>query len=374
MILRYVLALTLYEIVAGVKGVHEPITTVNQGTIIGKYMKSRDGKQFSAYLSIPYAEPPVGKLRFRAPIPAKAWNGNLNGTIPHAMCPQINPSLEDSDVYGDENCLFLNIYSPKTDKSDFNLRPVMIFIHGGGFFAGDAQLYEPDYLLDEDIVLVTINYRLGPLGFLSTGDEFIPGNNGLKDQALAIKWVYKNIEAFGGNPEEITIFGESAGAASVHLHMFSPQSQSYIKKAISQSGTTTDLQDKTVVKKYTEQIAQHLGCSTVNHTIMIECLRSTDANKIVKSERVFVEWDFQPLLLFTPVIEADTQNAFLTEHPLNIVKSGKYLSIPWMTGVNSEEGLLKAAEIYKSPKLIEELDKNFNQIIAKLLLQKNKKK
>lgn len=123
-------------------------------------------------------------------------------------------------VKGNEDCLYLNIYRPN-DQS-LNNMDVIFYIHGGAFMFNNGGSNQPIYLLDKDVVLISINYRLGPLGFLSLEDKVLPGNNGLKDQALALKWVKANIHYFGGNPNSITITGMSAGSASVHLHTLSP--------------------------------------------------------------------------------------------------------------------------------------------------------
>uniref|UniRef100_A0A1Y1L4R3 Carboxylic ester hydrolase n=1 Tax=Photinus pyralis TaxID=7054 RepID=A0A1Y1L4R3_PHOPY len=351
----------------------QPSNKINQGSLTGKYMESRNGRQFSAYLGIPYAEPPIGNLRFKAPIPGAPWKGNLKATEHGAMCPQEDPILK-LPYMGDENCLFLNVYTPQLTTSDSRSFAVMIFIHGGGFVCGTGNSYGPDYLLDEDIVLVTFNYRLGPLGFMSTGDEILPGNNGLKDQSLALKWVNQNIRAFGGDPKRITIFGESAGAASVHFHMFSPLSRGLFSAAISQSGTvfsTWALTDKKFVVGNTKKLAQYVGCSTDNHYDMIECLRSADEMKLVESRRIFYEWDIEPLMVFTAVVEDDTEGSFLPDSPLNILKSGKYANVPWITGVNSAEGAFRVAGIHKDKKLLRELDEDFNRIMAITFISKD---
>ncbi|KAJ4446942.1 hypothetical protein ANN_13644 [Periplaneta americana] len=165
------------------------------------------------------------------PQPPESWTGVLKATKEGPDCiqkpfPEL-PSLPE--IVGDEDCLYLNVYTPRlpADGEATELLPVMFWIHSGGWVSGSgsSDLYGPQYLLDKEIVLVTINYRLGPLGFLSTGDEVCPGNNGLKDQLAALRWVRDNIAAFGGNPNSVTIFGESAGGASVHHHVLSESSR-----------------------------------------------------------------------------------------------------------------------------------------------------
>ncbi|KAF2888185.1 hypothetical protein ILUMI_17988 [Ignelater luminosus] len=165
---------------------------------------------------------------------------------------------------------------------------VMIFIHEGGFSVGDGnrdQFYNPDILLDKDIVLVTLQYRLGPLGFFTTGNEVVPGNNGLKDQTLALRWVKKNIINFGGNPDSITVWGQSAGGTGAHLHMLSPMSKGLFHKAISQSGT--GLNRRVIVSNnkgltVAKELALSVNCSIAFSVKIVKCLKRVDVSEIIE--------------------------------------------------------------------------------------------
>ena len=150
------------------------------------------------------------------------------------FCPQINGFTLD----GVEDCLFLNVYVPKKAIDDQDLKlPVMVFIHGGALITGSGNFrdYGPLHFMDKDVILVTINYRLGPFGFFFMGDEMVSGNAGLKDQVMALQWVQDNIWSFGGDPNSVTIFGESAGSFSVSVHILSPLSVHLFHRAIMQS-------------------------------------------------------------------------------------------------------------------------------------------
>ena len=127
------------------------------------------------------------------------------------------------EVMGDEDCLNLNVYTPKVDKKK---RAVMVYIHGGAFITGggSSNTFGPGYIIENDVVVVAMNYRLGALGFMATDDKAITGNMGIKDQIMALKWVKNNIAAFGGDPNKVTIFGDDAGAASVSIHLMSSES------------------------------------------------------------------------------------------------------------------------------------------------------
>lgn len=162
-------------------------------------------------------------------------------------------------------------------------------IHGGGFTFGAAHTYEPEYLMDdEDLVYVSMNYRLGPLGFLSTGDSVIPGNNGLKDQVAALEWIQRNIAAFGGDPNKVSLIGLSAGGASVHYLILSPLSAGLFNKGFSLSGTALCpwALDENPVQK-TKQLSALLGCPTTDSRAMYKCLKRRPAQKIVESLRNF---------------------------------------------------------------------------------------
>ncbi|KAL3282171.1 hypothetical protein HHI36_005365 [Cryptolaemus montrouzieri] len=347
-----------------------PRVTINDGELEGTTMKTKDGREINVFLGIPYAEPPVGKLRFKSPVPMKPWKGTLDATKSHTMCPQ-RIFFINSEVMGDENCLFLNVYTPKIPSENSKLLPVMVFIHGGGFLfgTGRSESYSPGYLLDQEIVLVTLNYRLGALGFLSTDDDASPGNYGLKDQALALNWVNKNIKYFGGNPSSVTLFGESAGGASAHYHIFSPLSKGLFHRVISQSGTVFNIwavmpegrNIKSVIK-----LAESVGCPTATNMEMVECLRHVNALKLV-DDRIFSVLNEAMPLPFRPTVEHPSQNAFLADSPANLFESKTFNDVPFMTGITKEEGLISSSVFANKPELLKKLSRNFNNITALLL-------
>lgn len=166
---------------------------------------------YFSFKGIPYAEPPVGALRFRNPVPHRGWSGVRDAAEHGEHCP--HSGWFGLDAGGQEDCLFLNVYSSSLSGS----RPVMFWIHGGSFTggSGDSWTYGPDHLVNDGVVVVTINYRLGAFGYLATGDSAAQGNWGMKDMIEALRWVRQNIAAFGGNPNQVTAFGESAGSVAV---------------------------------------------------------------------------------------------------------------------------------------------------------------
>ncbi|KAF2899652.1 hypothetical protein ILUMI_06512 [Ignelater luminosus] len=340
-----------------------PQVTIKYGTLRGQYLSTIKGRLFSSFTSIPYAKPPVGELRFQVSQPVEPWHGILDASQAHPVCPQVN--LSNNTLSGDEDCLYLNVYTPQLSFPFIKLLPVMIFVHGGSFLSLNANRnqFDPSILLDKDIVLVVPNYRLGVLGFLSYGDEILPGNNGLKDQNLAIKWTKENIIYFGGNPNAITLFGQSAGAASVHLHMLSPLSRDLIHGVISESGNALSkwaLALRNEGQILTKRLAQSFNCPTHTSYEIMECLKKIDAYDLINARNLF-EWNIIPLLRFRPVIEPNVEGAFLTEHPADIIKSGKAANVPFLVGFNSEDGTFQSAPIYGSPRLLNDFSNYFEQ-------------
>lgn len=341
-------------------------------------MRSSRGKEFAAFRGIPYALPPLGELRFESPKPAAAWNGELSAKEDANICTQRNIYTHDEEIVGDEDCLYLNVYTPKLSSESDKFKggfPVMIWLHGCGWIcgAGHSEFYHPKFLLNHDMILVTVNYRLGPLGFLSTEDTVCPGNNGLKDQAMSIRWVHENIAAFGGDPNRVTIFGESAGGASVHYHMMSDLTKGLFHRAISQSGNAYcpwTLTRPGSAKKKATKVAELLGCPSKDSKQLVACLRTKKAFDIIATDRSFQIFGYCPMIPFRPVIEPVHPGAFLTEDPAVLSKHGRLLDIPWMTGITSEEGALVAPGLYarNNGELIKKLGKDFLNIAPITLL------
>ncbi|GLV38634.1 Juvenile hormone esterase [Carabus blaptoides fortunei] len=340
-------------------------------------MHTRQGKSIFAYQGIPYAVPPIGDRRFKEPEPIEPWIGTLDTKQDAPYCIQKNYLVKDPVVEGQEDCLYLNVYTHDMEEIRMRTRnsmrqsklPVMVYIHGGGWFSGSgaSSLHGPEYIMDEDVVLVTINYRLGVFGFLSTEDDIAPGNWAMKDMVLALKWVKDNIHAFCGNPDSVTIFGESAGAASVHYLMLSPMAQGLFHRAISQSGTALNVWATPISSNQVAQAqATFVDCpANTTSEELVDCLRTIDATALVESGDKFKFWSIEPLTVFIPTVEKQTllnKTPFLTDTPANIIKKGKFHPVPLMIGAVANEGLLRAAAIIAQPKLRNALNSRWDEL------------
>lgn len=269
------------------------IVETENGIIEGRQVLSRSGVSFSGFFGIPFAEPPLGDLRFRAPVPKKPWNGILNCTVFGPMCSQLG-----AGVFGSEDCLQLNVFTKNLPSNGTNeLKPVIAFIHGGGFAVGTAMNHGPEYLMDRDIVLVTIQYRLGAFGFMALETPDIPGNQGLKDQNLALKWIQANIHHFGGDRDRVTISGLSAGSLSVTAHMVSPMSQGLFHNVIGLSGSiASQMRPLSNNIGFVKEIATRVNCTVATIDSMINCLRNVSNNVFINfcqfhSDYVYVMHD-----------------------------------------------------------------------------------
>ncbi|XP_072286091.1 bile salt-activated lipase-like [Pyxicephalus adspersus] len=297
-----------------------------------------------SFKGIPFAAPPsVLQKAERHP----GWSGTLKATDYKPRCLQA--TLSQTDTRGSTDCLYLNIWVPHSGKSVSTNLPVMVWIYGGAYLFGAAeganflgnQLYDGEELaLRGNVIVVTFNYRLGPLGFLSTGDANAPGNYGLWDQHMAIAWVKRNIAAFGGNPNNITIFGESAGAASVSLQTLTPYNVGLIKRAISQSGTglcSWAIQRDPL--HWAKQVAQKVGCPVDDSAALVNCLRVTDPKAITLAYKLDLSNLSYPVvhyLAFSPVIDGD----FIPDEPHNLFSNAA--DVDYMAGANNMDGHLFA--------------------------------
>ncbi|CAH1117372.1 unnamed protein product [Phaedon cochleariae] len=320
------------------------IVSTNNGYIQGRTKTTYNGKTFWAYQGIPYAKPPIGNLRFRASEPSMPWKGVLDATEEGQTCVETIPGNSDVTVSGYEDCLYINVYAPENPQNTSLLKPVLIWIYGGAFIFGNSssEFYGPDNFLDRDIVVVTFNYRVGIFGFLSTMDMESPGNYGLKDQNLALKWVQLNIKNFGGDKNSVTIAGQSAGAASVFYHIASPKSEGLFNNAIANSGSSLcSWSYQRNPKRIAFDVGLAVGIKTKNTEDLVARLRKTDIEELKKASRLivllFVPQTDREGFPFGPSIEPYHRDAFLTNTAFSSFEKGNFNRVPILTGVNTLE-------------------------------------
>ncbi|CAB3246702.1 unnamed protein product [Arctia plantaginis] len=321
---------------------------VQQGWLCGEQLDTVQGDgQYYSFKGIPYAEPPLGKLRFKAPRPPLPWNDTRQATEHGPKCPQMDFLITQELIPGSEDCLYLNVYTP--DLKPVSPLAVMVFIHGGGYKsgAGDLDHYGPDFLVSHGVVLVTINYRLEALGFLCLDTKEVPGNAGLKDQVAALKWVKANIVNFGGDPENITVFGESAGGASTSLHILSPMSKGLFKRAIPMSGVPfCDWSIHFAAQKRAFILGKELGLETNDPNVLLEFLQNVPVEQLIDVNPTILSFEDRnnnpfKMYSFTPVVEKDFgEKHFITENPLKILKDGKINDVDVFIGHTNNETLL----------------------------------
>lgn len=284
-------------------------------------------------------------------------------------CWQVDPQV-GFPVSGNEDCLYLNVYRPVVEQK--KPLPVLVFIHGGGFYSGtnNPLLYGPDYFMETgEVILVCPTYRSNAFGFLATGDEASPGNYGLKDQTMALRWVRDNVAAFGGDPESVTLMGHSAGSVSVNYHLISKLSEGLFKNAILLSGVI-DAKWGLPLKDPREFVNRHAAAAGIEQPEkltsleLVEKLRKVPAKDLVEASQALKDWDILPVTNYVPAVEPEgTEGAFLTRNPREVLETGDFKQVPVLTdilandGINFVQPLLTAGEKYQE----------FNEKIYKVL-------
>ncbi|XP_054241670.1 neuroligin-1 isoform X3 [Indicator indicator] len=381
-----------------------PVVTTNFGKIRGikKELNNEILGPVIQFLGVPYAAPPTGERRFQPPEPPSPWADIKNTTQFAPVCPQniiegrlpevmlpvwFTNNLDVVSTYvqdQNEDCLYLNIYVPTEDvkriskecarkpgkkicrKGDIRdsggPKPVMVYIHGGSYMEGTGNLYDGSVLASYgNVIVITVNYRLGVLGFLSTGDQAAKGNYGLLDLIQALRWTSENIGFFGGDPLRITVFGSGAGGSCVNLltlshysegNRWSNSTKGLFQRAIAQSGTALSSWAVSFQPaKYARMLATKVGCNMSDTVELVECLQK-------KPYRELVDQDIQPAryhIAFGPVIDGDV----IPDDPQILMEQGEFLNYDIMLGVNQGEGLKFVENIVDSEDGISASDFDF---------------
>jgi len=336
-----------------------PLVDTPLGPVLGGWMKSEAGAQYASFEGIPFSAPPVGKLRFGAPQPVEPWTETLNASGRVLVkCTQYGymSAGGNPEISGSEDCLYLNVYAPKNSKRE--PKAVMMWIYGGSLTAGSNQFqeYGPMRFIDQDVIIVSPNYRLGSLGFTSLGIDEAPGNQGFMDCVAALEWINLNIESFGGDPGRVTIFGESSGSWIVSYLNLSPMAKGLYQRAIMQSGGLfnpywTPRTEADGVEMST-LMTTVFNCTTspkVDPYAALDCLQNLPREMIQSSG----DWgddetyQIQKILRPTGIIGRE----FLPENPVDMMAKGDYNHIDLMVGMTKDEGLLQTYQLELNPQL-----------------------
>ncbi|KAL0274206.1 UNVERIFIED_CONTAM: hypothetical protein PYX00_006685 [Menopon gallinae] len=353
----------------------------NLGRLKGRLGKTYFTKRdISLFYGINYARPPSGTRRFLPPEPFGPWTGTYDATMMRQRCPQVDMDYYPSPDPGminekkdKEDCLVVNVFSPNvTDKAKL---PVMVYLHGGSFIAGSAYDFQPDFLLEKDIVLVVPQYRLGVLGFLCLELDDLPGNMAMMDIHLALKWVKQNILYFGGDPSKITVVGQSAGAAAASSLLISPLvKRDLFNQMIIQSGSVLGpwvIEEKPIASA--RIIAEKVKCPIYSIRDMANCLKMKPAHMLMEAQYQAMSSDLAIGKLNTVGRGLVVQNwgltRFLTKHPVEEFTTGPRIAVPIMGGVTRDEGSVFFTSFYDKLKNIRVRDGYLQRNVTRDILE-----
>ncbi|XP_012158442.1 esterase B1 isoform X2 [Ceratitis capitata] len=329
--------------------------TLPLGEIKGRHCQTIYAHKYCSFEGIPYAKPPLGELRFKAPQPVEPWTDVKDCT--KCASKPLQKNTHTGGVEGSEDCLYLNVYT-KQLYSEKPL-PVLVYIYGGAFYTGEATRdhYSPDYFMSEQVLLVTLNYRLCSLGFLSLADPAldVPGNAGLKDQIIALKWVNRYISHFNGDPNNITLFGESAGASSAHAIALSEQTHGLFQRIVLMSGTAISYWANMPQTDMAYRLAKFHGYAGENiDAEVLSFLRKLEPEKLVKHS-LLNEGERRKLYLFSfgPITEPYiSEHCVLPKRPFELLKDSWSNRLPIIIGGNSFEGLYMYNRLKMFPQIM----------------------
>ncbi|KAJ8714298.1 hypothetical protein PYW08_007918 [Mythimna loreyi] len=326
-------------------------TRIDSGWVCGRVREAEAGVKYASFRGIPYAQQPLQELRFKELQPLDPWPDVRLATEEGPICPQYD------EIYGrltrpvamSESCIHANVHVP-LDASHSGSKeicqktylPILVFIHGGGFQigSGDADLHGPEYLVSQGVILVTFNYRLNVFGYLSLNSTAVPGNNGLRDAVTLLKWVKRNARAFGGDPDNVTLAGQSCGAAAAHLLSLSQASEGLLKRLILMSGlanggfyTASPAYAQTVATMFLQQV----GIKATDADEIHKQLVHMPLEKIMEANRI-VQFT-TGLVSFVPVVEAEHTGVtrILDDYPETLIQRGRGKDLPLIVGTTSKE-------------------------------------
>ncbi|XP_018566534.1 carboxylesterase 5A [Anoplophora glabripennis] len=358
----------------------EPVTIPGQGTIAGVEVSKLRIQKIIAYYGIPYAQPPVKKLRFVPPV-TNPLPEIQNVSSYRSACPQSEEAYKESElpflqlipdykvVEYSEDCLYLNVFVPVGNHPELGFATI-IWFHPGNFLIGNPSIWNPHTLVyRQRVIVVTVAWRLNIFGFFTTMDGEAPGNYGLLDQQAAMQWVKNNIKLFGGNPDNICLMGYGAGATSIGLHMTNPKSVELFNKAIAMSGdylSPTTIKMPEEDKAFLDSLARKLDCTRRPVSKLLECLRYAEVETLLE---IAGKRPWRPLL--DASLSNSSYQPFLSEPPIAYFESEGSTKVPFLTGYTQMEQILEIPELNNTQISSEALRSLFVKLMQQELPQNN---
>lgn len=324
--------------------------TVKQGTVLGKIEATVFEKRlYYAFYGVPYARPPVRTLRFKDPVPIKKWNRALDARTQYrGACAQPH-IVHKHGIFGVEDCLYLNIYTPHLPRTENDvLKPVAVWIHGYAFASSFSHIYGPDFFIEHDVIFVTLTHRINVFGFMSVRENNT--NMGLKDIAVGLKWIKRNIEKFGGEKNKITVMGSGSGATFLSLLLMSKYRKLFTKMILQSGGAFSPsiFQGNAEFEKY--RFEEELKKITTK-----DVMKATTKDIIAASQKVYRNMDVinyqKPLVPFSPIVETKSKTSVITTSPESYFsnKNNLNLNISIMIGFNTQESISEIIPFLRNP-------------------------
>ena len=306
------------------------------------------------------------EFRFKNPVPVKSWaeEGVRDATSFGPACLQMQHEYPDQ-ILGSENCLFLNVFTKDVTAK----KPVLVYIHGGAFVFGSPHRLTGEFLMEEEVVVVTLQYRLGPMGWLTTADSAAPGNYGLQDQVLALRWIQHHIASFGGDRDLVTLAGMSAGGASVNYLLLSPQTHGLFHRAVSMSGSAMAWWANIPHQETTaHRLADTFQCPSETSEDIIQCLQQISGREIMEAQAKFYPWNHdkvekEPLTIWSPRPDPEAEEeAMMPIQPAIRMVEGQMQPVPFLVGVAESEGVWQAGNYLNQDDVMVEFLKKFDDV------------
>lgn len=342
-----------------------PTVFTSSGPIQGQEETYDFFRRIHTFKGIRYAQPPVGNLRFRQGVPPAPWQSTFEAWQYGSECPQFSILL--NRFQGDEDCLFLNIAAPTNIRSRL---PVVVAIHGGGlqFGNGEMSLLGPELINQENVIFVSFNYRLNVLGFLNTQDSNSPGNYGIKDMIMVLRWIQDNIEDFGGNRDDVTIMGISGGAVAVHALVVTQAAAGLFHKALSQSGSLfNNWAFNRNPLNSVRMLTENLQLQYTNNVDLLAQLREVSAERLLRAAGVIIEQIprlFDELTFMPSQDPFDTLEERIFVAPIAfLIRSGNINRVPYMIGFNGAESLMAISDVFSDSTILERFNQNPNLLL-----------